>query len=161
MDTRERIGAAQWILERNLGWIAAADIKAGVIIGINAALGGGLAAAYNEADSRTCFVIILSVLAAVLGMLSVFFSAMAVLPHTNGPKRSLVFFGCIAQLERSEYCEKFGAVSEEELLSDLTSQIHRNAEIACDKYGHLGKAMRLALCFSVVWAIALALLVKV
>lgn len=62
---------------------------------------------------------------------------------------------------RSEYCEKFGAVSEEELLSDLTSQIHRNAEIACDKYGHLGKAMRLALCFSVVWAVALALLVKV
>lgn len=161
MDNKERIDAAKWILERNLGWIAAADIKAGVIIGINTALGGGLAAAYNEADSRTCFVIILTVLAAVLGILSIFLSAMAVRPHTKGPKRSLVFFGCIAQLERAEYCEKFGSVSEEELLSDLASQIHRNAEIACDKYGYLGKSMRLALCFAVVWAAALALLVKV
>lgn len=161
MDTRERIGAAQWILERNLGWIAAADIKAGVIIGINTALGSGLAAAYNEAGSRTCLIIVLTALAAFLGLISVFFSAMAVLPHTSGPKRSLVFFGCIAQLERSEYCEKFGTVSEEDMLLDLTSQIHRNAEIACYKYDHLGKAMRLAFFFTVIWVAALVLLVKV
>lgn len=161
MNTKESIIAAQWILERNLGWIAAADIKAGVIIGVNIALGGGLAAAYSEAESRPWFVIILAVLAAVLGMLSVFFSAMAVLPHTKAPMHSLIFFGCIAELDRSEYRQKFEAASENDLLFDLTSQIHRNAEIAYEKYRCIHRAMRLAVCFSLVWVVALTFLVKV
>lgn len=160
MDNKSRIEVAQWILERNLVWIAAADIKVGVIVGINTAMGGGLAAAYNDASHKTLIVISLSVLASILGALSVLYAAMAVLPHVNGPKKSLMFFGCISAVDREEYLISLKSASEEDFLNDLSRQIHRNAEIARDKYICLGKSMRLALLFAAAWASSLFLLVR-
>lgn len=160
MESKSRIEVAQWILERNLGWIAAADIKVGVIVGINTAMGGGLAAAYNDADHKTLLAVCLTVLASILGVLSVLFAAMAVLPHVNGPKKSLIFFGCISMLDREEYSLNLKKASEEDLLDDLGRQIHRNAEIAREKYICLGKSMRLALVFAATWAASLFLLVR-
>lgn len=160
MENKNRIEVAQWILERNLSWIAAADIKVGVIVGINTAMGGGLAAAYNDADHRALLAIILTVATSVLGVLSVLFAVMAVLPHLNGPKRSLIFFGCISALDREEYSACLKGVSEEDLLDDLGRQIHRNAEIARDKYICLGKSMRLALLFASGWVASIFVLVR-
>ncbi|WP_233099873.1 hypothetical protein, partial [Acidovorax sp. IB03] len=38
----ERLQTAQWVLERNLGWIAAAEVKVGVIVAIDTAMLGGV-----------------------------------------------------------------------------------------------------------------------
>ena len=40
---KDRLTTAQWILERNLAWIAAADAKVAIIVTINVAMLGGLA----------------------------------------------------------------------------------------------------------------------
>lgn len=38
---KERLQTAQWVLERNLAWIAAAEVKVGVIVAIDTAMLGG------------------------------------------------------------------------------------------------------------------------
>jgi len=47
---KERIITAQWVLERNLAWIAAAEVKVGVVVAINTAMLGGLGASYGAVD---------------------------------------------------------------------------------------------------------------
>ncbi len=47
---KERLLIAQWVLERNLSWIAAAEVKVGVIVAIDTALLGSLGAAFSSSD---------------------------------------------------------------------------------------------------------------
>jgi len=46
-DEVERLRVAQWVLERNLGWIAASEVKAGVVVAIDTAMFGALATAFS------------------------------------------------------------------------------------------------------------------
>ena len=140
---KERLQVAQWVLERNLGWIAAAEVKVGIIVAIDTAMLGGLGAAFGAADSVTrtawAWVFTISATTALAGGL--FCAAMAVLPRVNGPAKSLVFFGRIGPCADAEYTESFKNATDAELLQDWTAQIHRNAQIACDKFAWVSKSM--------------------
>jgi hypothetical protein len=46
---KERLEIARWVLERNLAWIAASEIKIGVIVAIDTALLGSLGAILGHA----------------------------------------------------------------------------------------------------------------
>jgi hypothetical protein len=142
-DTQQRIATAQWVLERNLAWIATAEIKVGVIVAIDTALLGGLAAAFGASDSaaRTVWTYLFILVAAGAAVLGLFCAAMAVLPRTSGPKNSLLFFGTIAAQDATTYSTRFNQATDEQLLADWTDQIHRNAQIAHDKYAWVRKSM--------------------
>ena len=38
MDQKERLAIAQWVLERNLAWISASEVKVGAIVTIDMAM---------------------------------------------------------------------------------------------------------------------------
>ena len=44
-----RLQTTQWVIERQLGWIAAADTKVAVVIAIDTAMVAALAAAFTSA----------------------------------------------------------------------------------------------------------------
>jgi hypothetical protein len=161
-DTQQRIAIAQWIFERHLAWIAAAEVKVGVIVAIDTALLGGLAAAFgaSECAARTMYTYFFTLVAAGAAILGLFCSAMAVLPRTNGPKNSLLFFGPIAAQDAASYGTRFKQATDEQLLEDCTDQIHRNAQIACDKYAWVRRSMILSFFAAFSWVFAIALLVK-
>ncbi len=48
---KDRLTTAQWILERNLAWIEAADAKVAIIVTINVAMLGGLAGTFGWSDT--------------------------------------------------------------------------------------------------------------
>ncbi len=77
----ERLQTAQWVLERNLGWIAAAEVKVGVIVAIDTAMLGGLGAVFSTADvtMRTHWGVLFTLAAAILLALGLVSTAMAVL----------------------------------------------------------------------------------
>ncbi|UDM16833.1 Pycsar system effector family protein [Vogesella sp. XCS3] len=161
-NIQQRITTAQWVLERHLAWIAAAEIKVSVIVTIDTALLGGLAAAFGTSESvaRTAWAyhfILTASGAVVLGLLC---AAMAVLPRTNGPKNSLLFFGPIAAQNVTSYCAEFKDATDEQLLTDWTEQIHRNAQIARDKYVWVRRSMVWSFFAVVPWIAAIGLLVK-
>jgi hypothetical protein len=140
---RDRLQVAQWVLERNLAWIAAAEVKVGVIVAIDTAMLGGLGATFSGADGgiRTAWAWLFTIIAAIALGAGLMCAAMAVLPRVTGPEKSLLFFGRIGPCADAEYIEKFKNATDAELLNDWTAQIHRNAEIACDKFAWVRKGM--------------------
>jgi len=143
---KERLLVAQWVLERNLSWIAAAEIKIGVIVAIDTALLGSLGAAFSNfgSSTHTCPIAwgyLWTVVAGVAIIAGLFCAAMAVLPRLDGPEKSLVFFGRVGVLDESDYIQQFKCASETQLLDDWTAQIHRNAQIACKKFAWVRASM--------------------
>lgn len=157
-----RLATAQWVLERHLAWIAAAEVKVGVIVALDTALLGGLAAAFGaaEAATRVPWAYLFTLSAAGTAVLGLLCAAMAVLPRTNGPKNSMLFFGQVAAEDAATYCDRFHRASDEMLLSDWTQQIHRNAEIARDKYLWVRRSMCWSFLATLPWIPAIGMLVK-
>jgi hypothetical protein len=160
---RDRLIVAQWVFERHLAWIAAAEVKVGVIVAIQTAMLGGLAAAFSVSDlaARTAWAYLATLSAAGLGVLSIFCAAMVLMPRTSGPETSLLFFAKVTNFSPEEYFEKFLKSSPEELLRDWTAQIHRNAEIAMDKYFWVRRSIGWAFFSTVPWIFSIGMLVKI
>ena len=49
---KDRLTTAQWILERNLAWIAAADAKVAISVTINVAMLGGLGGIFGWTEAN-------------------------------------------------------------------------------------------------------------
>lgn len=157
----DRIRTAQWILERQLGWIATADVKVGVIAAIQTAALGGLAAAFSAAATqKTEWGLITSLAAGVCSISAMICVALALMPRTNGPEKSLLFFGCISRLTAPAFADQLRAATDAELLSDCADQIHRNAEIARDKHRWAQNALIWSFLGVVPWVLAILLLVQ-
>jgi Family of unknown function (DUF5706) len=159
---KDRLQTAQWILERNLGWIAAAEVKVGVVVALDTAILGGLGAAFSasEAVTRTAWATVWTVLATFTLACGLFCAAMAVLPKVTGPAKSLVFFGRVGPCGDVEYADRLRGATDAELLADWSAQIHRNAQIACDKFGWVRKAMYWSFLSVAPWFGAILLLLK-
>lgn len=162
VNLKDRMTTAQWVLERQLAWIAAAEVKVGFTVAIDTALLGGLAAAFSAAEpaARTLWAYLWVFSAAGAAVIAIFCAAMTVLPRTKGPNRSMLFFAPVAALEASTYQERFRKATDEELLDDWTAQVHRNSQIACDKYLWVRKAMLWSFFGSMPWLAAIGMLVK-
>lgn len=161
MTTKDRLATAQWVLERNLAWIAAADAKVAIVVMVNTAMLGGLAGAFGWADaSRTTWAYLLSVASAVLTGGGVVCAAMAMFPRTDGPNKSLVFAKPVAEMSLHEYQVAFKAATDEELLDDWSGQVHRNAEIAKKKFQWVMLAMRWSFLGLPAWVAAIAVLLN-
>lgn len=159
---RERLLVAQWVLERNLAWVAAAEVKVGVIVAIDTALLGSVGAAFAGADgvARTTWAYLWAISAGVAAVAGIFCAAMAVLPRLDGPAKSLVFFARIGKLDQAEYFEKFKNSSDVQLLEDWTAQIHRNAQIACEKFSWVRASMYWSFVSILPWFAAILTLLK-
>ncbi len=160
VDTKERLQTAQWLLERQLAWIVASDAKVAVILTIQVGLLGGLAAAIASNPTRTAWAALLSIASGVLSCFSIYCAARAVKPTTKGPAASLFFFGKIAALDEQTYIDRLTTVSNEELLKDWAAQVHRNAEIANEKFGRVGASMTWGFLAALTWVPAIGLLFK-
>jgi hypothetical protein len=160
-NDNDRMKVAQWVLERNLAWIASAEVKVGVVVAINTAVLAALAAAFGAAQlhDRTPWAYLFTLSAAGASSLAIFCAAMAVMPRLKGPD-SLLFFGTIGQHKLPDYADAFRNASDLELLEDCLAQVHRNAEIARDKYAWVRKSMAWSFFCVVPWIFALALLVR-
>lgn len=161
-NEQDRLSFAQWVLERNLHWVGAAEVKTGVIVALNTAMLGGLAAAFGTtslADHSTwsnLFVVV----ASVCLLAGLFCTTMSVLPRTDGPPSSFVYFGKVAKLSRADYVDSFNRAKSTDLLNDCLEQIHRNAEIASSKYQWVRSATVWSLLSVLPWIAAIAHLAR-
>lgn len=160
MDDKERIEHARWILERNIGWIAQAEVKVAVVISLDAAMVTALAAAYTSASSRTVESVVLTVLCGLVFLGAFVSSFMVVKPRIGGPTSSFVYFGKVVQKDSVVFSDDFAKASESLFLRDLTDQVHRNAEIACEKHEWVRKAVMWSFLAGAFWVPSIALLVK-
>lgn len=159
----ERLQTAQWVLERNIGWIAAAEVKVGVIVAIDTGMLGGLGAAFSATDAttRTHWAWVFVVIAAICLGSALVSAAMAVLPRVTGPAKSILFFGRIGPCADVDYIENFKSASSDDLLTDWAAQIHRNAQIACEKFRWVHCGMLWSFLAMLPWFMAILTLLRV
>jgi hypothetical protein len=155
----ERLNNAKWIFERQLNWIATADVKVGVVVSLHVAMLGGLGAAYSVASSKSTWVNIMAFGYVLCALFALVCAALALWPRTRGPIQSLIFFVRVAEIRCEDYVDAFCSQNDDNFLKDITTQIHRNAEIARDKYSNVGKAMMASFVGSIPWVTAIGLLV--
>ena len=161
-DDKQRIEIGKWLFERTLGWIATSDVKVGVAMALDTAMLGGLAAAFaaSEPHLRTAWYY-LAVLVASGGMvIAMFCAGMAAIPRMLGPVKSMIFFARIADKKEHDYVDEFAKMTEKEFLADLTTQIHRNSQIANAKHMWVRKALIWSFLSAMPWIAAIGLLVK-
>ncbi|MCO4879026.1 Pycsar system effector family protein [Paraburkholderia caribensis] len=160
MDEKERIETAQWVFERTLGWIAAAEVKVGVIVTIDIALLGGLAAAYSSATTKVLAGEIAALIAGIICIAGIACAAGAIIPRLGGPASSLLFFGRIAGLTQDEFHRKFVTSTDKQFLRDWTAQIHRNSEIATKKHSWVRRALWCSFVSTIPWVVAIGFFVQ-
>jgi hypothetical protein len=161
-DDSEKLAHARWVLERHLHWIAAAEVKVGVVIAIDTGLLGALAAALNgnRATGHVFLGQVCSLLAAILLGAAIACAAMTVLPRVEGPPSSMIFFGRIAAKAQEEFARQFTDAKAADFLVDCLAQIHRNAEIAREKFKWVRRGMWCSFLGAPFWAVAIASLVR-
>jgi hypothetical protein len=163
MDSEaERLKFAQWILERNLAWIAASDTKTGAVIAVDAAMLATLAAAFSAAGEigRTPGAWILTLVSAALLCIGIIYGALTLYPRTDGPPESHIFAGGIAANALDVYAARFRNATPAELLDDCLAQVHRNAQIANEKFRCVKTAMGWSFSGALPWFFAIAVLMN-
>lgn len=113
MSSDDRLKTAQWILERNLAWIAGSEIKVGVIVALNTAMLAGLGSTYNSAlaEARIAWSYVFLFAAGIGLAASLYCAAMVVLPRLDGPSKSLLFFARVAAMAEADYVDRLKQAS--------------------------------------------------
>jgi hypothetical protein len=158
--TPDRLKYSQWILERNLQWIAASDVKTAVIVAVSTGMLGALASAFGTTPlaNHSCWANASTAIASVCLGFAIICATMTVLPRIGGSQNSFIFAGAIANLPASRYATEFGNATDEELLADCLAQIHRNADIARQKFSWVRAGITSGLIAVFPWILALATL---
>lgn len=156
----EAIARQERVLDLQLAWIAAVDGKTPIVIGMATAM---LAALFAVAPGHSTVTVqdgAWLVAGAPLLIACLYNCMRATSPQTDGPVGSMIFFGGIADLPLSQYCEKVGRREKEEHLNDLCRQVHRNACIASHKFRSVQTAMKCLFWGTGPWLVACYFLYK-
>lgn len=149
----EAIERQERILDLQLQWIGAVDGKTPIVIGMATAMLAALAAVAPARTDMTWLAGLLLLVGGAPLAVSLFYCMKATSPQTDGPPGSMIFFGGIANLALSQYCEQVEARSKAEHLNDLCRQSHRNAQIASAKFASIQKAMRWLFAGTGLWLV--------
>ena len=83
-DDSERIKYAQWVLERTLAAIGAAEVKLGIIITINLAMLASMESVFKTKDMFIGWSLIFAIEAFIGIFLSLFCCALVLIPRLQG-----------------------------------------------------------------------------
>jgi hypothetical protein len=145
-------------LARQLQFIGSADSRAGLVLALDTAMLGVLAALSPDAAKWDVAGAIFSAIAVVGLLLSLLFLSFASFPRTKGPRGSVLYFEGIVGRDANTYLQELRTLTSDAYVCDLARQCHRNAEIARAKYVWLRGSLISLYAGVVPWALAVFLL---
>lgn len=128
------ISVQEKTLDRLLDSIRAVDAKTSAVLAIDAAMIAALVALTAQSGGQGLWSAGWVATGSALLVASVVMVALATVPQLTGPTDSLIFFGGIASRTRADFAATSISRGQSGYLDDLTSQCHRNSEIALSKY---------------------------
>jgi hypothetical protein len=140
-------------LQRQLEWIKTADSKVAPLYTINVAMLGLLATLIKVTSDWGCIKYSLTAATIIVLSVSLICLTKTLFPKLNGPSNSLVFFGEISKLNIKDFSERISAQTDDEYSFDVINQIHRNAQIASEKYATVKYAFISTLVATPLWLI--------
>jgi len=141
--------------ETLLFWFARHDVRVALLTSLSLGMLGVLANASASITNWMWCQGLFFGLAALLLLLSLLLIYCSQYPKTKAYNSSLIFFGAIAASKANDYVVAFKAITEEQYLADLLSQIHTNSSILAVKF-YNQKLSLIALGLAVIpWMVAL------
>ena len=158
LDPKVRLSLAQWTLDKNLGWIAASEVKSAFIFAAAASMLGVLYSGINSLQWLWPCLLYLGAASLVLLGVSIICTISVVIPRLKSPNDSLFFFGSISQKTNDGYRDEFLNGANEDFLEDIVSQIHRNSQIAVKKQKLVKTGIIFLLLGLIPWALSVLLI---
>lgn len=143
-------------LARLLDWIGRYDNRAALLFTLDTAMVGILALRLNSStniDYRALFLIAFTLLG-----ISIVGTAITIYPRLKGPKDSLIYFGSIAKMEKTNFKNSFIARTKSGYLDDLLAQCHINAKILDLKFKVFRISLTVTMVAIIFWSLSLYLL---
>lgn len=156
--TEDKLNLLDKILTKNLAWISNADTKGTLLLAVNSAMLGVMAALVPTVNVWNISAAIAASLALIALGVSVAFIVAATFPRLGGPRNSLIYFGGIASHDEEQYVRKILNGVTDDLLADFARQCHRNAEIAKAKYDMVRRSVTCTFLALPAWLIAVWLM---
>ena len=147
-------------LDLLLGWIRAADSRIALTLPLAFAMLGVIASLGKNVHAWTVLMAVITAFTVVPLALLIMCSAITCFPRTTGPKGSMVFFTGINDRSLSQYEDSVKAMSDEDLVKDLISQCHINAQIAQTKFIWVKKSLLWLFIATSPWFLSIYLLYK-
>lgn len=164
MSTTDRdIDTAQWMLERQLHWIAQAEVKVAALLTLDIAMIGGLFAAWSTIKTHPLWPALLSAISTGFMCGAVFCAAFCLMPRVSAPTRSGgLYFGQIAATnDPADFVAAHRKKSSQDILEDWLFQVHRNAQIAKAKHEWVRRGLLCSFAGAAAWLAAVIMLVEV
>ncbi|MEO0772995.1 MAG: Pycsar system effector family protein [Pseudomonadota bacterium] len=136
----DRMGALEKSLERQIGFVRAAESRVAFLMSALTLSLGVWIAGFHAVEIGVASVII-GCLALILLICSFYNLWLSLYPNMRGPKNSLIYFGGITDRPLEDFYTCMMDVSEEDYRADLVEQIYVNAEIAKKKFKQAKLAM--------------------
>lgn len=155
MEQDDLIAHLRWVLERQLHWIGAADVKAGGMIGVYMAL-AAIAATLLDSASPPASAKFLFLLAAMTLLPALACAVAVFFPRDASQRRSSIFFGEIAALEMDRFMDAARRQNADLVVEDLLGQIHINAKIALSKHSFAKISIIFGAASLAIWIAAVA-----
>lgn len=155
MNSSDKLENAKWLLERQLQWIAAAEVKIGFVITLDLAMLAALGAIVMDMDKIPLEIGLLFLLTTATLFASILSAAESFKPNLSGPEKSLIFFGKIGCEVSDDYLGLFKQQTDDEHLDDCLLQVHRNAQIASAKFKSVNLAIRWGVVALPLWFIVI------
>ncbi|WP_171956257.1 Pycsar system effector family protein [Stenotrophomonas maltophilia] len=155
MDQDELIAHLRWVLERQLHWIGAADVKAGGMIGAYMAL-AAIAATLLDSASPPATAKLLFIFAAIAMVPALVCAVLVFFPRDASKRRSSIFFREIADLEIDRFMDAARRQTTSQVIDDLLGQIHINAGIASTKHDFAKHSIVFGAASLALWVLAVA-----
>jgi Family of unknown function (DUF5706) len=157
LDTKARLSLAQWTLDKNLGWIAASEVKSAFTFAAAASMLGVLYSSISSIVWLSPCLVYLAITSFLLLGVACLHTILVVIPRLGGPSDSLLFFGVASQKTIEEYKKQFLESSSREMLEDMASQIHRNSEIANKKQRLVKRGIIFLILGAIPWILSMSL----
>lgn len=142
----------RWVLDKQVGWIVAAETKATTFIALNFAIFTALGTVFELKSitrndfNMNSYGLIMATVAVVLNLISLYFLFNVFTPRLTGVSnatKSFVFFHLITARKDEFYTKETPKQDYENFAEDTCSQIYANAQIASIKHNLIRKGIKL------------------
>jgi hypothetical protein len=157
LELKARLTLAQWTLDKNLGWIAASEVKSAFTFAAAASMLGVLYSSLSSIYWLSTYLIFLAIISFAFLGISCLLTFLVVIPRLNGPSNSFLFFGTASQKSKDQYINQFLESSAEQILKDIAGQIHRNSEIANKKQKLVKRGIIFLMLGAIPWLVSMIL----
>ncbi|MGN7839470.1 Pycsar system effector family protein [Stenotrophomonas sp. 22385] len=150
MEDESALTHLRWVMERQLHWISAADVKAGGMIGAYMALAAIAATLLDSANPPVQAKWLFGIAAAAM-LPALCFAVAVFFPRDEAKRSSLLFFGEISGVDLDKFKERCKATTIDQVKDDLMNQIYINAVIARCKHKYAKISIVWGLVALAVW----------